>query len=64
MADHYYLADGTRVEIPIASCCECGLEEKGADFLFQRQGKVYCATHLLDTSAKRAYEKWFVDPQS
>jgi hypothetical protein len=57
--------------LPI-ECCECGIKQDewydwaGGSFanIYERRGKPYCDSHLMDTPEKRAYERWFVDPNS
>jgi hypothetical protein len=57
---------------PPLQCCECGIKEGewsnwaggGYPQFYERRGKTYCDEHLLDTADKRAYERWYVDPNS
>lgn len=44
-------------------CGDCGLPVK-AYMAFERRDKIYCAECVGNTAEKRAYERWFVDPQS
>jgi hypothetical protein len=40
-------------------CVECGKVIPDYE-AYERQAKVYCGEHLLNTAQKRAYERWFV----
>ena len=44
-------------------CSECGARCPDWE-AYERRGMIYCAHCLLNTADKRAYEKWFVEPNS